>query len=110
MTVKENATGAVEDVEEEGEEASGLGAIEIDVLGLTVADKDGDEDIEEEEGVAPGVGTVEINAVGVTVGAVEMYSVGVEATGEDGAPLTEGADVTDILGVAPLNVTFLTTP
>ena len=45
---------------------------------------------------------------------VEADAVGVEATGadggEDGAPFTEGADVTDILGVAPLNVTFLTTP
>ena len=44
---------------------------------------------------------------------VEADAVGVEATGayggEDGAPLTEGADVTDMLGVAPLNVTFLTT-
>ena len=40
-------------------------------------------------------------------------AVGVEATGadggDDGAPFTEGADVTDTLGVAPLKVTFLTT-
>ena len=44
---------------------------------------------------------------------VGVDAVGVEATGadggEDGAPFTEGADVTDMLGVAPLNVTFLTT-
>ena len=38
-----------------------------------------------------------------------MNRVGVEATGADGASSTAGADVTDALGVAPLNVTFLTT-
>ena len=67
-----------------------------------------------EEDEAPGVGAIEIDVLGVAVGAVEMDRVGVEATagadgGEDGAPLAEGADVTDILDVAPLNVTFLTT-
>ena len=52
----------------------------------------------EDEEEAPGVGA---------------DAVGVEATGadgEDGVPLTEGGDVADMLGVAPLNVTFLTTP
>ena len=58
---------------------------------------------------APGVGAIEIDALGLTVGAVEMNRVGVEAKGADGAPYTEGADVTDMLGVAPLYVTFLTT-
>ena len=147
MAVEEGAAGALEEgeeeeIEEEGEETPGVGAIEIDVLGLTVGDKDGDEEIEEEgeetpdvgaieidvlgltvgdndgdeeeEGdedeEAPGVGAIEIDVLGVTVGAVEMNRIGVEATGEDGAPLTEGADVTDMLGVAPVNATFLTTP
>ena len=112
MAVEEGATEALEDVEEDEDEAPGVGAIEMDVLGLTVGDKDGDEEIKEDE--APGVGAIETDVLGLTVGAVEMNRVGVEATagadgGEDGAPLTEGADVTDILGVAPLNVTFLTT-
>ena len=117
MAVEEGATGALED--EEGEEAPGVGAIEIDVLGVTVGDKDGDEEIEEKEGdeevegEAPGVGAIEIDVLSLTVGAVEMNRVGVKAVGadggEDGAPFTDGADVTDILGVAPLNVTSLTT-
>ena len=118
MAVVEGAAGALEDEEDE---ALGVGAIEIDVLGLTAGDKDGDEEIEEEEegdkeDEALGVVAIEIeiDVLGVTAGtgagAVEMDRVGVEATGEDGAPLTEGADVTDILGVAPSNATFLTTP
>ena len=85
VAVEEGATGALEDVEDD-----------------------------EEEDEAPGVGSIKVDVLGLTVGAVEMNRVGVEATagadgGADGAPLTEGADVTDILGVAPLNVTFLTT-
>ena len=87
------------DGDEEGDEAPGVGAIEINVLGLTVGDKDGDEEVEEEEGdEAPGVGA---DAVGVGATGVD--------DGEVGALLSEGADVIDMLGVAPVNVTFLTT-
>ena len=88
MAVEEGAAGALEGGEEEEEAEEG--------------DCEGEEE-------APGVGAIEIDVLGLTVGAVEMNRVGVEATGEDGAPLTEGADVTDALGVAPVNVTFLMT-
>ena len=68
-------------------------AVEEGAAGALEDEEEGDEE------EAPGVGA---------------DAVGVEATGadggEDGAPFTEGAGVTDILGVAPLNVTFLTTP
>ena len=62
---------------------------------------------------------VEEGAVGVLGDEDEAPGVGADAVGveataadgeEDGAPLTEGADVTDVLGIAPVNVTFLTTP
>ena len=106
------AVGALED-EEEGdeEEALGVGAIEIDVLGLTVEDEDGDEEIEEEEGdeeEALGVGAIEIDVLGLTV-EDEDGDEEIEEEDEEGDE-EEGADVTDILGVAPVNVTFLTTP
>ena len=75
VAVVEGATEALEDVEEEEgdkvieeeEEAPGVGAIEIDVRGLTVRDKDGDEVIEEEE-EALGVGAIEIDVLDLTVG------------------------------------------
>ena len=81
-------------MEDEGGEAPGVGAIEIVVLCLAVGDKDGDEEGDE----APGVGA---DAVGVGATGVD--------DGEVGALLSEGADVIDMLGVAPVNVTFLTT-
>ena len=77
LAVEEGAAGALE---YEGDEVLGVGAIEIDLLGVTVRDKNGDEEMEDEE--APGVGASEIDALGVTArvgagagegaGAVEM--------------------------------------
>ena len=89
-TVEEGVAGAIE------VEVLGIGAIEIDVIGVTAGDKDGDEGMKDE-----------VLGVGADL-------VGVEATGEDGGedsvPVIEGADVTGVLGVAPVYVTFLTTP
>ena len=45
MAVEEGAAGALgedDEEKEDEEEAPGVGALEIDVLGLTVEDKDGD--------------------------------------------------------------------
>ena len=72
-------------------------------------EEEGEEEEGGEEEKVPGVGAIEIDVLGLTVGAVEMNRVGVEATGADGAPLTEGADVTDVLGVVPVNAIILTT-
>ena len=106
VAVEEGATGALEDEEMEGEEEAPVaGANEIDILGLTAGDEDGDEDIEEEEEEGKGD---EEEAPGVGADAVGVEVTGADG-GEDGAPFTEGADVTDALGVAPLNATFLTT-
>ena len=74
MAVEEGATEALEEDEEgDKEEAPGVGAFEIDVLGVTAGDEDGDEEIEEEgddeeEDESPGVGAIEIDVLGLTVG------------------------------------------
>ena len=72
-----------------------------------------------EEGAAGAVDVMEMeegNALGEATGALEEEegTVGLEATEEDGAAeddggrVTEGADVTDELGVVSVYVTFLT--
>ena len=66
-----------------------------------------------EESAAGAVDVLEMeegDALGAATGALEVEegTVGVEATEEDGGLVTEGADVTDELGVVLVYGTFLT--
>ena len=84
------------------------GAFEVeDVLGAGT-DDEGVAGAIEVEGVL-GAGTAEEGVLGVTTGAGDKNTVGVAATGDDGAGAMAGAGVTDALGEDSVNVTFLAT-
>ena len=79
-----------------------LGAGTADEGVLGVTIGAGDED-------TVGVEATGDNGAGVTTGAGDKDTVGVAATGDDGAGAIAGAGVTDALGEDSVNVTFLAT-
>ena len=72
----------------------GVGAVRVDgVLGVRSVGEDG----------VLGVRSVGVGGMlGVSIGSPGLDAVGVEATGANGGFVTEGARVTDVLGVTSL--------
>ena len=104
----------VEDVEGalemEGEEALGAGAVAVDgVLGVTAGAEEEEEEEEGEEGDGVGAVAVDGRLSEEEEEEEEGETVGVVPIGEDGAGVTAGAAVTDVLGVPVVYVTFFTT-